>query len=402
MKKNFYGYKNLVVAIVVMIAFYGIEATLPIMFPFMAETFQVSADAVGLGMTISGIVLFASTFISGFVIKKIGIKFALLGNMIIIFASILVFYFAQDITTYYIGSAIKGVSGGVYIAVCMSVLIANWFNVRRATLIGLAFMCSSLGSSLFLTISGKMLQTMSWQNTYMIISAICFLVGGVAALFVRNSPNDIGQRAKGELEIEQDVETKITIKTALKSYTFWAQMVTSVIVSIFILMLPTYASAMWFEAGMEVGLIGLLLTGGTMFSALCNFCGGIIADKFGKRCYVIILYAALFLSAVFTIYSVGTLNMPMIILSLVMLAISNPIFTTMYPIISFDVFAGKDYEKIIGFIQGGIQIGIMLMPILVTATFSLGGTYKTIFVIAAAASLCCLGVLLPTLKAKKN
>lgn len=197
------------------------------------------------------------------------------------------------------------------------------------------------------------------------------------------TPEDTGllpYGGKEELVTESVSLSGLTVSQVFKTPVFWLVIFAVMVINIFIMALPTYAPVIWMDAGMDVVKVGTLLTVATILCAVSTFFSGIIADKAGNKIYVIYLHVAFVLSCLFTVLSVGSLNMFYIYMSLLFLIIGVPIFTTMIPTITFELFGARDYEKISGILQAAIQIGLMLMPIIAGILISNYGSYKSLFV----------------------
>lgn len=398
-RTHFYGYKSVIFAIIVMIANYGVTAALPVFMPSIAAELSLEYTTVGMMLTVGSAVSFILMFPCGWVIGKLGIKVSMVIGMILVCVPCYIFASAKDFTTLIIGSAVQGLCGAVAVNVCISVLIRNWFLEKRGTLIGYAFCGSSIGSSFFLYLSGKLIETYSWQTAYIAVGSICLVIGVVFALFIKNTPEEMGQKPLGTIvEDVQALKTGVTMGQALRSAKFWALFLIVVVFNIFIMVLPTYAASLWTEAGMSIEMAGLLLTISTIACAVSTFFSGNIADRLGNKIYVSYLHVAYLISAVFAFLSVGTLNWVYIVGSLLALVIGIPLYTSMIPTISFELFGTKDYEKISGFLQAGINIGLMLMSPVCGMLAAFKGGFKVVYAAGFGVCLISLVIILLCLK----
>lgn len=346
-KKRFSGYKHIIFAIIVMIANYGVTASLPVFMPSIAEEMGLEYTTVGMMLTVGSAVSFVLMFPCGWIIKKIGLKWSFALGMVLVCIPCYMFAAAKDLTMLIIGSAIQGVAGAVSINVCIAALIKNWFCEKRGALIGYAFCGSSIGSSFFLYISGVLINDYSWQTAFSAVGTICLVIGIVFALLIKDSPEDIGQEPLGTLsDGVAAVKTGLSMSGALKNVQFWLLFLIVTVFNIFIMVLPTYAASFWTEAGMDIVTASLLLTIATIACAVSTFFSGNIADKLGNKPYVTYLHVAYLVSSVFAFFSVGTLNWFYIIGSLLGLVLAIPLYTSMIPTISFELFGTREYKKL--------------------------------------------------------
>lgn len=397
--KKFYGYKSIIFAIIVMIANYGVSAALPVFMPSIAAELNIEYTTVGMMLTVGSAVSFVLMFPSGWIIKKLGLKWSFALGMILVCIPCYIFAVAKNFTTLIVGSAIQGLSGAVAINICISALVKNWFLEKRGSLIGYAFCGSSIGSAFFLYISGVLIDRYSWQLAYIFIGTICLVLGLVFAMFIKNTPEELGQKPLGTLADEvQSIKAGLSMSGALKNVQFWLIFVTVTIFNIFIMVLPTYAASFWTEAGMNIVTASLLLTIATIACAVSTFFSGNVADKLGNKPYVTYLHVAYLVSSVFAFLSVGTLNWVYIIGSLLALVIGIPLYTSMIPTITFELSGTRDYEKISGFFQAGINIGLMLMSPVCALIVGAYGSFKGVFAVAFLICIVSLVVILASLR----
>lgn len=397
--KRFSGYKNAIFAIIVMIANYGVSAALPVFMPSIAAELGVEYTTVGMMLTVGSAVSFLLMFPCGWIIKKLGLKWSFVLGMVLVCVPCYVFAVAKNLTLLIIGSAIQGISGAVSINVCISALIKNWFREKRGSLIGYAFCGSSIGSAFFLYISGLVIESYSWQTAYIVIGSVCLVIGVAFGLLIKDTPEEVGQEPLGTLAEEVgNIKAGLSMSGAMKNPQFWMIFVIVTIFNIFIMFLPTYAASFWTEAGMDIVTASLLLTVATIACAVSTFFSGSIADRLGNKPYVSYLHVAYLISAVFGYLSVGTLNWVYIIGSLAALVIGIPLYTSMIPTITFELFGTRDYEKISGFFQAGINIGLMLMSPVCGLIMGITGGFKGVFVVAFVVCILSLIVILSCLR----
>lgn len=382
--QKFSGYRVLICAVIVMIMNYGITASLPIFLPAIGADLAIDYTKVALMLTVSSAVTFVLAFFCGFIIKKIGQKISFILGMLLVGIPCFMFAKAQNMNLLILGSVIQGAAGAVFINVVISSIIKNWFLEKRASLIGYAFFGSSIGSSIFLYIGGKLIEAYNWRVAFAVIGGFCLVAGIIFSFFVVNMPSDLGQNPKGkEEEVDRNVNLEgYTLKEVLGKPAFWMLLSIVTIFNIFIMSLPTFAAGFWMEAGMDIVTASKLLTICTILCAFSTLVSGRVADKFGNKVYVTYLHIAYIISAIFAVLSIGTLNYAYIWISLLGLVIAIPLYTSMIPTITFSLYGNRDYEKINGFFMAGINIGLMLIAPVCMWIVSALGSFKYVYSIA--------------------
>jgi MFS family permease len=88
-----------------------------------------------------------------------------------------------------------------------SKLVANWFDKRRGTALGIAAAGVSLSGVIMPYISAELIENFGWRTGFLVYSAFTFFV--VVPLifrFVISRPEDVGMRPDGALPLHSDVD----------------------------------------------------------------------------------------------------------------------------------------------------------------------------------------------------
>jgi len=116
-----------------------------------------------------------------------------------------------------------GMMGGM----ASSKLVANWFELRRGTALGIATMGVSLSGLVMPTVATWLVGQVGWRGGFTVYGiGILAIVVPVVSLMVITRPEDVGQRADGETPEERDArptEPEIAWRTSqiLRSPNFW-------------------------------------------------------------------------------------------------------------------------------------------------------------------------------------
>ena len=86
----------------------------------------------------------------------------------------------------------------------VSVIITNWFNLKRGFAVSLALCGSAFGGAILSPIVGNIIATSGWRFAFVVLAVIC-LVGSlpIAVIFFRSHPSDKGQQPYGA-ELTED------------------------------------------------------------------------------------------------------------------------------------------------------------------------------------------------------
>jgi len=201
--------------------FLGFLIILPLTFgisvlmPPIAKSLHMTATQLGLAMSIVGVVGAASSFLTAWLIHRIGIRWTLtigLGILLICFLLLggaLVTSLAGFIVVFGISA---GLGSGMFF-VSIQNLIAAWFIKRRGTAMSIMITGSGLGGLVAaVAISRILIATSSWRAVFFVFAACALVAGILVPVFVRNKPADVGQLPDGG-ETGATVRTRRTYQT---------------------------------------------------------------------------------------------------------------------------------------------------------------------------------------------
>lgn len=208
--KYFYGYINSVFAGLALFLLGGANYLLPAMSGFMQKDLGWSAAAYGGAFSVYYVVFGIVVMAAGMLVVRFGPRLLIaVGAGVVVLATVLL-SLTQELWQLYVLAGIyaAGVSGGG--VVTGPQLTSNWLHKRRGLVIGLLLAATALGGSL-LTVIGERVMTAygSWRPSWLVIAAILVIPVAVTAAFVRNRPEDLGQRIDGVRDLTELEDTSV-------------------------------------------------------------------------------------------------------------------------------------------------------------------------------------------------
>jgi len=197
---SFYGWKNVWLLIYVYIAMGIVTYTFTVIFPVMLDTLNWSRGDASLAISISRMLTgFVLTPSAAFILNKIGAR-----NSIVIGIAILLtgLFLLVSVTTklwhwYIIYGVIMPVGAVLCGILPVQLTIMTWFNIKRATVIGIVTFGAPFAGSIAQPIYTWVMQhTGKWQTGWLISALFC-LIAFVTSFWIRNKPSDLGQYPDG-------------------------------------------------------------------------------------------------------------------------------------------------------------------------------------------------------------
>jgi sugar phosphate permease len=141
------------------------------------------------------------------------------------------FSFVQELWQVY---ALCFVAGFVVLSgtrLLVSVLITNWFTLKRGLAVSIALAGSGVGGVVLAPMTSGIIETYGWRPAFLVLALIVLIVAlPIPAIMFRNRPKDVGLEPYGAHEAEDehkdatpDTPVKVAVgwKNARKSAAFW-------------------------------------------------------------------------------------------------------------------------------------------------------------------------------------
>ncbi len=274
--------------------------------------------------------------------------------------------------------------GFVYVPAISAV--QPWFNRRRGLASGIAVTGIGVGTLVMPIIAGQLLEHMNWREVFLVLAAVMFILGVIAACVIENNPAARGLAADGGPARRLDPGAPVAneaLRPMLRSRPFVLFYCASAILSVpvFIPFVHLVASAEDLGVGRAhavaiLGLIGLGSTAG-------RFIVGGFADRLGRRRALIGMLGGIGLAYLAWLAATGA----------ALLSVFALVFGTCYgayvalsPALLADYFSGPKLSSVIGMQYTAAGLGSIVGPVLAGYLFDVTGRYTLALLVAIACS----------------
>jgi MFS family permease len=223
-KQQFYGWK--LVAVLFILDFmnmgfpyYGGSV---IVNGYMGHQLVMSDSKLGLGFTLLNLAVGVAAVLVAISIVKFGLRVTfMLGSALICCASLFMAAFASQPWHYLLAFGIvngAGVSFGTLVPAAAAV--TRWFRRYRGRAMGVALSASGF-AGLAAPLLGKLIRAHggNWRLGFYIVAGAVIVSGIIAGLFIRESPDSMGQTVDGIAEEEQRKPSRTDALTTHHSWT---------------------------------------------------------------------------------------------------------------------------------------------------------------------------------------
>ncbi|MDM8011436.1 MAG: MFS transporter [Parasphingorhabdus sp.] len=194
--RKFYGWTNVSLLFFIQFAASGfVYFAYSVVFPAMVETMDWNRGTASLAQTVALIMLGLAYPLTGYLIHRFGVRQTVTIGLLVMLAGLILLVLAVSAIWQFIlvWGVVMGLSFALTGPICSQSAMISWFSIKRSTTIGIVMTGAALGGALSQPIlSSLMEQFDSWRAAWL-LAAVMVVISLIAAQFVINRPQDIGQ-----------------------------------------------------------------------------------------------------------------------------------------------------------------------------------------------------------------
>jgi len=194
--RKFYGWTNVGLFFFIQFAASGfVYFAYSVVFPVMVETMAWNRGTASLAQSIALMMLGLAYPLTGYLLSRYGVrKTVTIGLLVMLSGLLLLIFTVSEIWQWIlIWGGVMGLSFALTGPICSQTAMINWFSIKRSTTIGIVMTGSAVGGALAQPILTAMMDRFdSWRLAWLIAAAMV-TVALIAAQFIINRPQDIGQ-----------------------------------------------------------------------------------------------------------------------------------------------------------------------------------------------------------------
>ncbi len=194
--RKFYGWNNAALLFFIQFAASGfVYFAYAAIFPAMVEDMDWNRGDASIAHSLSFLVLGLSYPLTAWMIGKRGVRFTLTVGLILMLISLLmtVFFVTEIWHWTLIWGFVMGAANALAGPLCGQTVVINWFNAKRATVLGIILTGNALGGFFAQPILIRVMETFgTWQSGWL-VSAAAVVGALLLTQFIVNRPKDIEQ-----------------------------------------------------------------------------------------------------------------------------------------------------------------------------------------------------------------
>ena len=353
----------------------------------ISEHLSISRGDFTLAYSLKGIVAMLSTFFSGFIISKYGVRIMATVGLVMTAAAYTLFATAANMWMVVLASFLIGLSYGFCTTSAAVMVVRLWFHRYEGTVLGVVTAATGIGGSVMSILQAAAIEGGSFRSSLYLAASIMLGVAVLMVLLVRNRPEDMGlaplgegERVKKRPKSDQVGFMGLSMKELWRQPAFWL-MLFCVVLSNFGLYLAfnvirDYCIDCGISVAKATGLYSammLILTGTKLLS-------GFLCDKWGSR--LVNMLCVGFGVAGLVVFGL-TRNFGMAVAAVLLYTASLPLMTLMGPLMASNLFGYRAYTQYSGVVVSAVSLSSLTASYLTNLIYDNCGSYRPSFWLAA-------------------
>ncbi len=366
----FYGWIIVACVFVILFVAFGSAYSFSTFFASLQMEFHTSRSSVSVVFSIAGFLYFSLSALSGQIADRFGSRRVVIFGVIVISISLLLASRVQTMGQIYAVYGL-GIGIGIGFAYAPSMgVVQRWFVKRRGLASGIAVTGIGLGTLAMPVFSAALIHWSDWRTAYLVMSLLVFVCGIGAALLISESPQRRGLVPDGDQikanaittsseALKTQATIQINLKDALHTRAFWLLYAGSFSCGLglfipFVHLIP-FSNDLGLPNSTGVMLFSLIGVGSTVG----RFLLGSIADRFGRRSSLAVMYAGM--AATFAWWLIAA-NVWQLAIFAVIFGACYGGYVAILPAVTADYFSGPSISGIIGMVYTSVAVGNLIGP----------------------------------------
>ena len=344
----------------------------------ISDELGFSRSQINATMTIRATCQMGVSLFAGKIFRRFEIKNVMKLSSIVLVVSYFMFSFAVSLWSFYLITLISSIAITLIAIVPLSIIISNWFEAKKGTALGIAFMGSGVGGMVFSSLSGIWIDAYGWRSAYQIL-AISMGVIIIPCIFfiIKIFPREKGLQPVG---ISQDSAESfaskenfgVTLAEAMKSVKFWVLNLSSILVFIMInglmMNVAPHLRNIGYSITYSANVVALIMA--TL--AIGKVVLGKLFDSVGIKWTTLIACLSSLFAIVGLIYAEYSWALLIVI---IFAGLGSAYATIANSVLTLELFGKKDYNAILGFLSAIAAIGSIIGPVITGVLYDASGSY---------------------------
>ena len=402
--KRYYGWVIFGLSFINLLVEGGIKNTVPVVYVALRDSFHWSAAATSGVFSLGGLTGALCAPLLGHLLDRIGPRLLFpLGGLLILLGYLTSSSASELWHLYMLYGILATVGENSISSFTTAAILSPWFPRNRGRMLGLADAGNSLGQVIFLPLAQWLISAIGWRDTFRILGVLFFLLVGPANILLQRRPpmqqattrgvrpgsteapsalvaegRDGGEASSHQINV---TDTR-KIQQLFRHHPVWLLVMARLLSTMGNQLTHVHIVAFFISvsynpllAASAIGAVGLIGMAGRPIS-------GALSDVLGRE-VVYTVGSGMQIGGLVILLTLGDgQRLWPIILFVALNGLSDGIFGLMVGAKAADLFPTNTLGSVMGLVQMGRGLGIMLGPLIGGLLFDLQGNYVVAFSLA--------------------
>jgi len=222
-----YAWVVVAVTLVTLMAAQAVRAAPGVIIVPLEQEFGWDRAAISLAVGVSLLTFGLGGPLGGWLLERFGPRRLLLGGLVLIGLGLIALINVNALwQLYLVWGIVIGLGTGAAGQVASAAIAQRWFRTHRGLIVGLFGGATSAGQLVFVPAMAALTVGMGWRSAILLLLGAAALAVVPLALFMRDRPSDVGQRAVGEgatltAAEKADDARRTPLRQAVRRREFW-------------------------------------------------------------------------------------------------------------------------------------------------------------------------------------
>ncbi len=337
----------------------------------------------------------AVNFFFGTIVSKLGARKMVLFGFIFLIVAFFIYSFSGTYWQFYIGGALFGVGYAWTTTTIIGYIVEKWFTNQKGTIMGVILAASGVGGILSEQILTRIIYGMNgeipveasepgWRLAYRVIAVIFVVVGAIAFLIIRNSPEDKNLKPLGQDSPEKKKRGMTwegyDEKTIYRMPIFYITGICVFLTGFTLQAMGNVCKPYMYDLGINKEYVLYVFSLHFLFLCAAKILCGFLYDRFGIRISFGICSVAALLSLAALSFTTGDSKVTPWLYSVIS-SFAMPLETIMIPLLVSALFGGKTFSKIMGYYLSLNTLGYAVGVPIANLFYDVMGSYRVMLII---------------------
>lgn len=385
----FYGWVIVAISLIAMLIAYGIWWSFPVFYVHILNEFGWSRASTASIFTIGSVVYGFGSLLAGILVDRFGPRRVLPIAGLLIALGCWINSWASAQWHFY---AAYGIFMGLGVIctgfVPMTATISNWFVRKRGTALGIGLMGNVSPPLLAFPIQ-YLIASLGWRVSFVVLGGIAlFLIAPLTSIFMRTRPQDMGLQPDGQIlddeahiydagasVIMKNNEKEWSLGKSMQNFRFWLLFGVIYTLGMGAGMIMHHLVALAVDLGYSESLAAFVFSLAGIMAALGRL-GGFFSDRLGREITITIVTLLFVLSTASLLALINSIRLWPLYIFAIAFGLGGGLSSPAIGAGAADIFGGKSFGAILGFINIGYGIGQGIGAWAGGAIFDRTGSYQ--------------------------